>query len=157
MLFLRLYLRIIGLFEIFGEGEERENLQRLIESFGLSRQIFLRGATLNIENVYKTGDIFCLTSQYEGFPNALLEAMASGCAVVSYASPCGPSEMLDSGENGILVNLNDIRALSDGIEKLMLDDALRQELGTRSRKFVFENYTAEVILRKWHAVLSLDD
>ena len=143
--------------EIFGEGEERENLQRLIESFGLSRQIFLRGATLNIENIYKTGDIFCLTSKYEGFPNALLEAMVSGCAVVCYASPCGPSEMLDNGENGILISLNDISALSDGIEKLMLNDALRQELGTRSRRFVFENYNAEVVLRKWHAVLSLDD
>ncbi|MDB4165545.1 glycosyltransferase family 4 protein [Gammaproteobacteria bacterium] len=143
--------------EIFGEGEERENLQRLIESLGLSRQIFLRGATLNIENIYKTGDIFCLTSKYEGFPNALLEAMVSGCAVVCYASPCGPSEMLDNGENGILINLNDIRALSDGIEKLMLDDSLRQELGERSSRFVRENYNAEVVLRKWHAVLSLDD
>ena len=151
--FSKIKLKDGWIIEIYGDGEERKNLQKLIESLNLSRHIFLRGATLNAEMIYKKGDIFCLTSKYEGFPNALLEAMVTGCAVVCYASPCGPKEMLDDGKNGILINLNDIMALSKGIKKLMMDEALRYELGDRSKLFAIQNYSSEVILKKWDSVL----
>ena len=139
--------------EIYGDGEEKENLQSLIDSLNLNAHIFLRGASHSVEMVYKAGDIFCLTSKYEGFPNALLEAMVSSCAAVCYASPCGPIEMLDASKNVILVDLNDIIALSDGIKKLMKNKTLRYKLGARSKFFAIKNYNEEVILSKWHSVL----
>lgn len=141
--------------EIFGEGAERASLQRLIESLGLEGQVFLRGAKRSIEDFLALGSIFCLTSRYEGFPNALLEAMYSGCAIVCYASPCGPTEMLNNGLNGILVDLNDISALADGLQKLILNDHLREDFGFASRRFAVEKYDAESILKKWQLLLNL--
>lgn len=143
--------------EIFGDGEEKVNLQRLINSLNLEKQVFLRGATRNIEEIYNAGDLFCLTSQYEGFPNALLEAAASGCAVVSYATPCGAKEILQDGRYGVLIPLNDISALSVGIKKLLLDDDVRKTLGAEASSFVIKNFNSDVIMQKWNSLLYTDN
>lgn len=143
--------------EIVGEGDEREDLQALVDALGLQGQVFLLPAREDIENFYEPGCIFCLTSAFEGFPNALLEAMVSGCAPVCYESPCGPKEMLDNGSNGILVELNDVSALARGLQKLMMDDSLRVKLGAASARFSVEKFSSDVVLKKWLSALVFDD
>ncbi len=136
---------------IAGEGSQKDMLEKLIESLGATN-VELIGRQKDIFTWYARASIFAMTSRYEGFPNALLEAMVCGCACVSYDCPYGPAELL-GGERGILVPLGDTKALGEALGGLAKDAKLRKALGTKAQKYAIEEFAIEKIAKKWEEAM----
>jgi GalNAc-alpha-(1->4)-GalNAc-alpha-(1->3)-diNAcBac-PP-undecaprenol alpha-1,4-N-acetyl-D-galactosaminyltransferase len=134
---------------IVGEGPLRAALQQQIVELGLEGRVELPGQTANIGEALAESDAFVLTSKYEGFPNALLEAMAAGLPCVTFDCPSGPREMTMGGQTALLVPFNDEQALGCALERLMLDADLRQTLGSLARASVLERFALEKVLAQW--------
>ncbi len=97
---------------IIGEGRERPRLQAQVEALGIGDDVALPGFTENPYAAFSRAALFVLSSDYEGLGNALIEALACGCPVVSTDCPSGPAEILDGGRYGELVPVNDTEALA---------------------------------------------
>ena len=119
--------------DLFGDGVERQNLERLAQELGLSEAVSFRGRSQTVLQEYARHKIFVMTSRSEGMPNVLLEAMASGCACVSTDCDFGPSDLIVSGENGFLVPVHDVEAIAGRICALLEDDSLCEQTGRRAR------------------------
>ena len=111
---------------IYGEGKLRENLEKLIKMKGMEKDIFLPGSQKNVMDLINGSALFVLTSNYEGFPNALLEAMAIGLPVISTNFYTGIAKELIKNENGIIVPVNDEQKLAKAIVRIMNDKQLRK-------------------------------
>lgn len=106
--------------KIFGSGESNyvNYIQKLIVDLGMKDNIFLMGRTREIDKQYRKSHVFLLTSDYEGMPNALIEAMSNGLICISTKCLTGPSDLITDGVNGFLVNTNDIDMLVRKIYKI---------------------------------------
>ena len=104
--------------KIYGEGSLRNSLQEQINRLDLQDKAFLMGATNDVGKALQTADLFVLSSDYEGMPNALMEAMAAGVPCISTDCPCGgPRELISNHIDGILIKVNNRKALFCEIEK----------------------------------------
>ena len=92
---------------ICGGGIERENLEKLVASLGLSDKIHFQGECRNLASWYQYADALCFTSHYEGWPNVIMEAMGQGLPVIAFNCHYGPAEMISSYRNGVLVPQDD--------------------------------------------------
>ncbi|CAN7706479.1 MULTISPECIES: glycosyltransferase family 4 protein [unclassified Ensifer] len=136
---------------IWGEGEARLELEAQRDALGLSNRVEMPGLTPRPGLWLETADAFVLSSRYEGWGIVLLEAMAAGLPVVSFACDWGPTDMIANGEDGILVPNGDIAALADALSNLMADEALRARLAANAEANV-RRYDAAHILSQWDAV-----
>lgn len=109
---------------LFGDGPLKEELQNLTVELNIKDSVVFHGQCKTIMEEYPKYRIFAMSSEKEGFPNVLLEALASGCACVSTDCDFGPSELICDGENGFLVPVHDVDALADRICRLLEDDGL---------------------------------
>ena len=138
---------------IFGEGNERENLTRLIQNLKLESKVFLEGNVKNVaERIYKA-TLFVLASDYEGMPNALMEAMSCGLPCIS--TDCrggGAKALIQSGENGYLVNCNDVMELSECMKAVLSSEDIRRKLGGNAAK-INEQNSYEIIYSKWESFI----
>lgn len=134
---------------IYGEGMEREKLQAEIVRLGLEQCVVLEGQIDDVENALTHGDVFVLSSDYEGMPNGLLEAMAAGLPCISTDCPCGgPSQVIQDGESGLLVPVNDAERMAEAILKLLGDREKMRVLGGNARKEA-ERFRPEIVHREW--------
>ena len=139
---------------IYGDGNERENLQQLVEEKGLSNRIILPGNVKDVASHICRAKIYALTSNTEGMPNSLIEAMALGLTVVSTNCPCGGPEMLiKDGVNGLLIPVGDAQALADAFRRILADSELANLLGTNAKQIAEELHPDKVNL-KWEQYLS---
>ena len=100
-----------------------------------------------------TAAIYILTSDYEGMPNALMEAMAVGLPVISTECPCGgPRSLIENEKQGILVSCGSERELANAMEKLLSDEALRKEMRRKARKRA-EQFHPQLIFNQWEVYL----
>mgnify|MGYP003252467194 FL=1 len=134
--------------DIFGQGEWREMLQGMINERHLEKSICLNAPTSNIGAEYARSAMLVMSSNYEGFPMVMIEAMACGLPVVSYDFKCGPKDIIQHGVNGMLVHEGDIRGLAEAMEKVMEDETLRKGLSVQARKIV-ETYAEERVMNQW--------
>ena len=135
--------------KIFGDGPLKEELQKQINSLHMNDKIFLCGVIDDIKQELEKSKIFVLSSDYEGMPNALMEAMAVGCAVISTDCPCGgPRELISNMENGILVPIAEEKRLEESLENLIDDEEKIEMLGKNS-KSVVEKLKTETIIKQW--------
>ena len=104
---------------ILGDGELRNELQKLINDLGLSNRIQLLGYVENSLKYFSKANIFVLSSLVEGLPNVLVESMLCGCTPVSTNCPTGPNEVLNNGKYGYLVNMKDAKDLARGINEAL--------------------------------------
>jgi glycosyltransferase involved in cell wall biosynthesis len=100
---------------ILGTGQLQHELEIRIGELSLEGQAFLGGHVDDTASWYETADLFVLSSDYEGFGNVLVEALAAGLPIVSTDCPSGPAEILDNGEYGMLVPVGDADAMADAI------------------------------------------
>lgn len=139
-----------------GEAESkldmRDKLIKKIKKFDLTNKIFLPGRAGNVGDWYNRADIFVLSSRYEGFPNVLLEAMASGTACVSFDCETGPSEIIQHNKTGILVSRNNSDELKKSINRLIEDSTLRNKLANSSI-YVRDEYSEKNVFEKWAKLL----
>ena len=115
---------------IYGEGESREKLEALVEEKQLADRISMPGSVTDIADRICKARIFTLTSNTEGMPNSIMEAMALVIPVISTDCPCGgPATLIEDGVNGLLVPVGDAFALSDAFRKILSDVEFAEKLG----------------------------
>lgn len=119
--------------QIVGEGALHTQLQELIKTLNIEKSVELIGSVDCIQDYYNKASIFAFTSNFEGFPNALIEAMAFGLPCVSTNCPSGPSEIINDGENGFLIPVDDKNMLKRKLEILMAQPELREKFGSSAK------------------------
>jgi glycosyltransferase involved in cell wall biosynthesis len=138
---------------ILGEGSSRAPLEALARELGIAARVVLPGRTPDPRPFLQSAAIFVLSSRFEGFPNALAEAMASGVAVIATDCPTGPRELVQPDASGLLVPTDDVAGMADALERLAADPGLRHRLGEAAREAV-RRYHPETVLREWDRLLA---
>ncbi len=136
---------------ILGDGEERENLQRLIAELGLIERVALLNFVANPYIYMRDAAVLVLSSAWEGFGNVLVEAMAAGTPVVSTNCDSGPAEILEQGRYGRLVAVGDVSALAQAILDVLKHTPQNSELLVRRAS----DFSLEVALRKYQDILEM--
>lgn len=119
---------------IAGDGAEKERLMQRTAALGISDRVEFVGWIKEITPYFRQGDIFVLPSHYEGFPVALLEAMAHGLACVAFDCPSGPSDIIVHERNGLLVPRDDVDSLAHSLSRLIASQELRSNFGIEASK-----------------------
>ncbi|HDR7256493.1 TPA: glycosyltransferase [Bacillus paranthracis] len=142
---------------IYGEGTLRKMLQSQVNDLGLKDRVFLKGNIPNVLDEINTASVFAFSSNYEGLPNALIEAMALGLPCISTdCSPGGAAMLIDNYKNGILVPVGDEEMLADGLRYLLSDYSNAMSMGMEAKKVInkvnessivsdWENYILQII------------
>lgn len=137
---------------LLGDGPLRDQLAARAAALHIGEKVQMPGRVANVSAWYEAAQIFALSSHSEGFPNVLLEAMASGLPCVSFDCDDGPAEMIVHGENGLLIPARDITAFTEGLASLMDDGALRERLGAAAQH-VRERFSSDRIFAAWEAAI----
>ena len=138
--------------DIYGDGPQKEELQRMIEDDGLQQPVLLHGRTDDVASEYARHSLFVLSSRYEGFVLVLVEAGICGLPLVSFDCQQGPAEIITS-ENGILVRpVSDSNALATAICKLTGDAALRRNMGQHALGLA-SRFNLDDIAGQWKKML----
>lgn len=138
---------------IYGQGPYKEKLEEKIKNMGLADRVFLPGATDKVPEVVKGSKLFVLSSNFEGMPNSLMEAMVLGTACISTDCPCGgPKYLIDNMENGILVPIKNADKMAEAMKLLLSDDELRNQLGEKAKEKSMQ-FHPDVIYNEWKSFL----
>jgi GalNAc-alpha-(1->4)-GalNAc-alpha-(1->3)-diNAcBac-PP-undecaprenol alpha-1,4-N-acetyl-D-galactosaminyltransferase len=139
---------------IVGDGEDRASLESLITKRGLERRVTLPGVSTSIARWYASAQLFCLPSLWEGFPNALAEALAHGLPAVGFAGSAGVPDLIVHRSNGLLADGNgDGVSLTVALRTLMGDPALRASMGQMAVGSV-RQFDPQIIFSRWEQVFS---
>lgn len=135
--------------KIFGDGPLESELQSYINDLNLNDKVSLCGTTKNIMKELLKAEIFVLSSDYEGMPNALIEAMACGLSCISTDCPCGgPRALIINNKNGILIETNNELQLTEKIEYILINKKNAIEMGNEARKVV-DKLLLDNISKEW--------
>ena len=138
---------------ILGEGEQRKQLEQLIQELGIEQQVMIPGLVSNPFPILKQCDLFVLSSRYEGFGNVIIEAMACGLPVISTDCPSGPGEIITSGDNGILVPNQEKDSLAKAMADLMSNPERRQEISAKAY-LALSKFEIDVIVNQWEELFT---
>lgn len=140
--------------KIYGEGHLRDRLLNLIKELKMEKSIFLMGTTEDIIDEIDKCKIFVLSSNFEGMPNSLMEAMAIGLPCISTdCNSGGPRFLIDNNVNGLLVPINNEKILSNSMRILMESDLKRETLGESAME-ISKKLNPEVIYNQWEILLN---
>lgn len=135
---------------IYGDGVLLDELKDLVDENNLVSRVFFAGTTDDVPSAIKNAKIFVLSSDYEGLPNVLMEAMTLGVPCISTDCPCGgPRSIIDDEKNGILVKVNDVEALAKSMESLLKNFSLATFLGNNAREKALQQFNKNVIYEQW--------
>ena len=138
---------------ICGDGPEKSVLNNLVRNLHLEDRVIFRGHVDYIRDELKRSKIFVLTSDYEGMPNALMEAMAMNMACIATDCPCGgPKELALRGDELVLVPAGNDNALSKQLRLVIGNDNLRMELANNAKKRA-EDFRTNIICDQWEVYI----
>lgn len=137
---------------ILGDGEERPRLKALAEQLGIAPHVRLPGTVPDPTPFLRRADLFVLSSRSEGFPNALLEAMALGVPVVATNCSSGPRLIVRDDVDGLLVPSDDVGALADAMAALMDDEPRRLRMGENAMA-VNTRFEIDRVMQTWETVI----
>lgn len=136
-----------------GEGEGRKEIENLLTELNLKNKVKVLGAVKNVKDLYCESHLFCLPARWEGFPNALGEALAHGLPCVGYRGCDGVCDLIKHGYNGYLADFNnDVETLYQNLKLLMNDQKKRLKMGQNAIQSV-EQYEPKVIYNIWEDFL----
>lgn len=135
--------------DIYGEGTLRQQLQKQIDGLQLDDKVSLCGRTSNISKAYTEHSVYVMSSRAEGLGLVLLEAASCGLPLIAFDCPSGPSEIVEDGKNGFLVDkVGDVQAMADRICQLIENETLRRQMGEKARQMV-QRFSVETIRKQW--------
>lgn len=138
---------------LLGDGETRPQIEEIIEALGLQKSVVMTGIVSDPEQYLSKSDIFVLTSDSEGFPMVLCEAMSCGLSVVSTEYHAGANTTIQSGVDGFVVEKEDLNSLVDKINLLVEDKARRQDMGKRAKQSM-QRYSIQSVDKKWQTLFN---
>ncbi len=147
---------------IYGEGPERDYLESLVSSLfakthqqavkiQVSSRISLPGRCETVIEEVAKSKVFCLSSDYEGMSNAMIEALCVGTPVIS-TKVSGTDELIQDGENGLLVDIGDTEGLAQAFERLLSNQELREQLGKEGQKLATQ-FKTDTIVDQWEKLV----
>lgn len=139
--------------DIYGEGELKDELQSKIIEYGLENRLTLKGQVNNLYSLYSEYAMLVMTSRYEGFPMALLEGMAHGLPLISFNILTGPNEIIKNGANGYLIKPFDTEKMVSSINSLINNSQTRC-LMSQSGRDMCELYKIDEITNQWKQLLN---
>ena len=116
---------------------------------GLESCVYCEGPITNVTEKYLESSIFILSSRFEGLPLVLMEAMTVGLAPAAFACPCGPKDIINDGENGLLCKNGDTTELASKICELIEDENLRKAIGQNAANSI-KKYSLDNIMHQWN-------
>lgn len=134
--------------DIFGDGNERQNLLRQINDLQLEKRVVIHAPTKEIFSEYKRSEMLVLCSEHEAWSLVLVEAMACGVPCVSMDCPNGPREIINDQVTGLLAKNGDVDDLSAKIEWMITHDAERREMGRKAREAAADR-KLDVVMELW--------
>ncbi|MBQ9810047.1 MAG: glycosyltransferase family 4 protein [Spirochaetales bacterium] len=140
--------------DIYGEGPERGNLENFIGKLGLDAFVSLKGNVPDLHQQMADADLYVLSSDFEGLSNALIEAMMMGLPCIS-TDCAGSDEIITDKQDGIIVPVGDITALTEAMRLLMSDRELALSFG-RNARISSERFRTKVVIEKWRTAIEGD-
>lgn len=137
---------------IAGVGPEEDELRKYIKKNQLTDKVELVGKITEIETYYNKSKIFVFSSQYEGYPNVLIEAMSFGIPTISSNCDFGPSDIITEGENGFLFPVDDQNELEKRLESLINDENLREKFSKNSI-LKTKKFKTNLVANQWDEVI----
>ncbi|WP_418511283.1 glycosyltransferase family 4 protein [Corallibacter sp.] len=139
--------------QLIGSGKNEKKYKALITELNLQNSVTLLGNINNVFDHYNKASIFAFPSRYEGFPNALTEAMAFGLPCISADCPSGPSELIENNVNGFLIPVDDDNALEDILKLLIENPEKRFDIGEKARKST-SSFEVDYITNEWKKLIT---
>ena len=137
---------------IIGSGQDQAKLEKLVANYGIGENVCLAGVLRNPLPYLAKSDVFVLSSFYEGFPNAMVEAMALAVPVVATNCPSAVSDIITDGFSGLLIPVADPSAMQKAVIRILNNKDFAKKLGDNAVKAV-ENYPAEHVVELYQSVI----
>ena len=132
---------------MYGEGPRRQSLQLIIDNLQLTNRVQLPGRTEKVVEELRKSKIFCLSSDYEGMSNSMIEAICVGLPIVS-TKVSGTDELIQDGVNGLLVDIGDEQGMTDALKKLIQNEELMKKMGAANREKA-SLFHIDTIMNEW--------
>jgi len=137
---------------IIGDGADRDKLEALSKQLNIEKRVHFVGRVIEPGVILERASMFVLSSRYEGFPNALCEAMSCGLPVISFDCPSGPSSIVRNGTDGILVPAENVSALASAMDQLMKDENRRLMMGEFAKDIV-HRFSMDEVMSIWEKLI----
>jgi GalNAc-alpha-(1->4)-GalNAc-alpha-(1->3)-diNAcBac-PP-undecaprenol alpha-1,4-N-acetyl-D-galactosaminyltransferase len=138
---------------LVGDGPARSELECLCNELQIKDRVSFLGAQKSIRSLLSQSQVFVLSSRFEGFPNSLCEAMASGIAVIATDCPSGPREIIRHGFNGYLIPSEDQSALTAALDQLLTDGDLRARL-SQNAPAIMNSFGVSHVMDQWETLIA---
>lgn len=135
--------------DIFGQGEWKDYLNNIIHENNQGNYVTVNAPVSDIAAQYTSSSLLAMSSNYEGFPMVMIEAMSCGLPVVTFDYKCGPRDIITPEVNGLIVPNGDIQAFADALVRVMTHTEMRRDMG-RAALAVTERYSLETVMKSWN-------
>lgn len=138
---------------ICGDGPELRSLKASARRLGIAEDVRWLGFVENPYALMRQADVFVMTSDHEGLPNALIEAQGLGLPAVATRCPHGPEEIIEHGATGLLVPVGDIELIGQALDQLLRNPALRAGMGAAASQRVRAQFDCRALTKTWEKLL----
>lgn len=138
---------------IYGKGPEEDRLKNLSKELKIDDRVIFCGYTSNVFEAISKHDLYVMTSNFEGMPNSLMEAMGLGLPSISSNCDYGPDELIDNEKNGLIYNLESDDDLFEKIKSIDENYENAINMGKNARKHILENYNNKKVIGLWKQLI----